>query len=104
LAALQPTFYRALHDAVDLIAAQAQPLAHRLLAGRRQPVDRQSLKQRREPASRFRPGQLHHPNPILAAFCAGWLGMENGPLFARVQVPPVPLRLVVVLTARLAAL
>jgi hypothetical protein len=100
----QSALHRAVHHGVDLVPAQPQTLGHRLLARRLQPLDGKPFEQRREPAAGLGPRQTRHPDAVLGAVGARRAREEDRLELARVEVPPLPLPLVVVKAARLAAL
>ena len=99
----QPPLDRPVHDAVDLVPGQMQDLRCQLLTRVPQPFDRQALKQQREPTPGFCPGQLHRSRSVLRAVCSRRLGVKYRLVLARVQMPPAPLRLMVVQDAFLFA-
>ena len=104
LATRHPPPHGALHDVVELVPRHPEQTPHLLLTGRPKPADRQPLEERREAASRFRPRQLHHARTVFRTVAARRGRMDDRPVLARVQVPPLPLRLVVVQRAQPAAL
>src|SRR5208282_497940 len=104
LSSRQSPPYGTFHDPMHLVPRQAQLIRHRLLTGRLQPVDRQAFKQRREPAMRFGPGQTHNAYPMFGTTAARGLGVQDGTVLARVQMPPMPFAVVVVQRALRTAL
>jgi hypothetical protein len=80
-----------------------QQPGHGLLTGGLQPFDGQRFKQRRELARRLRPRQFDHSYTVVPAFAPRRLGVQNRLILTRVQVPPLPLRLMIVQPARRSA-
>ena len=83
---------------------QLHLFGHRLLTGLLQPLDRDRLKQQRESASCLGPRQSHSSRSMFGTIAARHSGMQHGPVLAGVQMPPLPLGLMVKQRAGLLAL
>jgi hypothetical protein len=104
LASGQATCYGALLYAVYFIPTQPQTVSYCLLAGCLQPIDGQAFEQRSEPATRLGPRQLHGARSVLGTIAAWRRRMQDRAVLASVEMPPLPLRLMIVERATLAAL
>src|SRR5438132_10847879 len=96
LPALHSALHRSLHDAVDLVPAHSQLLAHGLLAGSFQPSNGEGFKQSRKAAGGIGPREFHYAHAVCGALAARWVSMQDGAVLASVEVAPLPLGLVVV--------
>ena len=96
LSPLQSSPNRTIHDRMHLVPRQPQSLRHRLLTGCQQPVDRQPLEQGRKAAVRLCPRNRRQPNSVLGTISPRHLGMQDRAILTGIQVPPTPLRLVIV--------
>src|ERR1700744_5444556 len=99
----QSAGHRAFLNGMHFVPAQMQLIAHGFLTGCFHPVDGQPLKHRGKSARRFGPGKVHTARAMFRAVDARRLGMQDCPVLGGVQMPPAPLRLMIVQGTWLAA-
>src|SRR5260370_18134536 len=84
------------HDAVNLIPTQPQLFGDRLLASVFQPRNGQPFHQGGKARVGLGPRQLYHAHPVLTTLTARRCGMQNGAVLTGIQMPPLPLGLMIV--------
>jgi hypothetical protein len=104
LLATMPARDRLLHDVPRLVPGDAQDARSAGYVRFLEDVDHQSLEQSREPGLGLGPGNANLVNTVLGALHPWDAGVQVGHELAAIQVPPAPLRSVVVQGERLAAL
>src|SRR6266571_3107765 len=76
-----------------------RPQLFRRRAGDPQPIDSQSLQQRGESAPWLRPWYFHNSRSVFGALGSGRRRMQDRLILTGVQVPPLPLLLMVIKNA-----